>query len=78
MNVRLITRVMMLAAASVTASSVLMAAAQAEVKKANLSALLSAHAQVPAPTLVPTLGQSRASAIRYFGGPKSPIFLVSR
>ena len=39
MNVRLITRVMMLAAASVTASSMPMAAAQAEVKKANLSAL---------------------------------------
>ena len=81
MNIRLITRVMMLAAASATASSVLMAAAQAEVKevkKARAIAFLSAHAQVPAQTFVPALAQSQPSAMRYVGGPKSPIFVVTR
>ena len=81
MNIRLITRVMMFAAASVTASSVLMAAAQAEVKeakKARAAVFLSAHAQVPAQTFVPALAQSQPSAMRYVGGPKSPIFVVAR
>jgi hypothetical protein len=78
MNIRLITRVTMLAAASVTASSVLMAAAQAEVKKARAAALFSAYAQAPAPTLVRALAQSQPSAMRYVGGPKSPIFVVAR
>ena len=78
MNIRLITRVIVLAAASVTASSVPMAAAQAEVKKARAATLFSAYAQVPAPTLVPALAQSQRSAMRYVGGPKSPIFVVAR
>jgi hypothetical protein len=78
MNIRLITRVMMLATASVTASSVLMAAAQAQAKKARVAALFSAHAQVPASILAPALVQSQPSATRYVGGPKSPIFVVAR
>jgi hypothetical protein len=78
MNIRLITRMMMLATASVTASSVLMAAAQAEAKKARAAALFSARAEVPAPTLVPALAQSQPSAMRYLGGPKSPISVVGR
>jgi hypothetical protein len=74
MNIRFITRVMMLAAASVTALSMLMAGAQAEVRKAKAGPLASAHAQVPAPTLAP----AQPSTMRYFGGPKSPSFLAAR
>jgi hypothetical protein len=80
MNIRLITRVMMLATATAMASSVLMAAAQAEVKeakKARAAAFLSAHAQ-PAQTFVPALAQAQPSAMRYVGGPKSPILVVTR
>ena len=78
MNIRLITRVMLLTAASMTASSVVMSAAQAEVKKAKAADLLSARAQVPAPTFRAIVPQSPPSAIRYFGGPKSSIFVVAK
>ena len=50
MNIQLITRVTMLATATAMVSSVLMAAAQAEVKeakKARAAVFLSAHARCP-------------------------------
>jgi hypothetical protein len=74
MNNRLITRVTILAVASVATLSMLMAGAQAEVKKAKANILASAHAQVLAPTLTP----AQPSTMRYFGGPKSPIFVAAR
>jgi hypothetical protein len=74
MNIRLITRATMLAAASVTALSMLMAGAQAEVKKAKAGSRTSAQTQILAPTLAP----ARASTMRYFGGPKSPMFPAGR
>ena len=74
MNIRLITRATMLAAASVTALSTLMAGAQAEVKKAKAVSLASAQVQVPAPTLPP----AQPSTMRYFGGPKSPMSPAAR
>ena len=74
MNIRLITRATMLAAASVAALSMLMAGAEAEVKKPKAGSLASAQAQVPAPTLAP----AQLSTMRYFGGPKSPMSPVAR
>jgi hypothetical protein len=74
MITRLIARATMLAAASVTALSTLMAGAQAEVKKAKAGFLASAQAQVPAPTLDP----AHPSTMRYFGGPKSPMSPTAR
>jgi hypothetical protein len=74
MNNRLITRATILAAASVTALSMLMAGAQAEVRRAKTVFLAQAHAQVPAQTLAP----AQPSTMRYFGGPKSPAFLAAR
>jgi hypothetical protein len=68
MNNRLITRVTILAAASVTALSMLMVGAQAEVKKAKAGFLASAHAQVPAPTLAPS--GAYVPTCNYVGGPK--------
>ena len=61
MNNRLITRMTTLAAASVTALSMLMVGAQAEVKKAKAGFLASAYSQVPAPTLAP----AQPSTMRY-------------
>jgi hypothetical protein len=74
MNIRLITRVTMFAAASVAALSMLMSGSQAEVKKGKAGPLTSAQAQVPAPTLAP----AQPSTMRYFGGPKSPMFPAAR
>ena len=68
MNTRLMTHVTILAAASVTASSMLIAGAQAEVRKAKVGFLASAHAQVSAPTFA--LGGPYARSCNYVGGPK--------
>jgi hypothetical protein len=74
MNIRLITRATMLAAASVTALSTLMAGAQAEVKKAKAGSPASAQAQVPPLILAPV----QSLTMRYFGGPKSPMSPAAR